>query len=74
MILHSIVSLSDIFCNTDSSPAPAQYRAVNGGIVELENGRVKRLISTDPAMYLDRRYMPYTEFTVKKNAHGPDGR
>lgn len=74
MILHSIVSLSDIFCNTDGSPAPAQYRAVNGGIVELENGRVKRLISTDPAMYLDKRYMPYTEFTMQKNAHGPDGR
>ena len=74
MILHSIVSLSDIFCNTDSSPTPAKYRAVNGGIVELENGRVKRLISTDPAMYLDKRYMPYTEFTMKKNAHGPDGR
>ena len=62
MILHSIVSPSDIFCNTDNTLPRPEYRAVNGGILELEGGRIKRLISTDPAMYLDKRYMPYTEY------------
>ena len=62
MILHSIVSIPDIFCNTESSLPCREYRTVNGGILELEGGRIKRLISTDPAMYLDRRYMPDTEY------------
>ena len=61
MILHSIVSLSDIFYNADSFHEPPVYRAVNGGIVEMQGGKIRRLISTDPAMYLDKRYMPYTD-------------
>lgn len=71
MLIHSIVSLSDIFCNTENACPPPEYRAVNGGIVEIEGGRVRRLISTDPAMYLDRRYMPYTKFPDKKEAGFP---
>ena len=66
MILHSIVSPSDIFCNTGSPLPHPEYRAVDGGIVELEAGRIRRLISTDPAMYLDKRYMPFTDFPDKK--------
>ena len=62
MILHSIVSLSDIFCNTDvQAPAP-EYRQINGGLIEVENGKVRRLISTDPRLYLDKRYFPRSEY------------
>ncbi len=60
MILHSIIGIGDIFYNMDEQYRKPEYRSVRGGIVELENGRVKRLISTDPRMYLDGRYQPYT--------------
>ncbi len=63
MILHSIISMDDIFCrNTVNAP---MYKEINGGILELEgNGEeayVKRLYSTDPRMYLDSRYVPYSK-------------
>lgn len=64
MILHSIISPYDIFYKWDRDeqyPQPV-YRRVNGGIAEIENGRIRRLISTDPRMYLDRRYQPDTKF------------
>ncbi len=60
MILHSIVSLRDIFCNRDELPASPEYRRIPGGMVEVLDGRIRRLISTDPRMYLDRRYSPDT--------------
>lgn len=60
MILHSIVSPADIFFTADV-PKP-EYRQIKGGIVELSGGTVKRLISTDPRLYLDKRYAPYTKF------------
>ena len=60
MILHSIVSPSDIFCNMDVQ-AP-EYRQIDGGMLEVENGRVRRLISTDPRLYLDKRYFPRSEY------------
>lgn len=62
MILHSIISPYDIFFNMDELRPVPEYRNINGGMVELENGRVKRLISTDPKMYLDGRYQPYTKY------------
>ena len=62
MILHSIVSPRDIFYNRTDNVRPAEYRRISGGLVELDNGRVKRLISTDPKMYLDKRYFPYSQF------------
>ncbi len=62
MILHSIVSPSDIFCNRDELPASSEYRRVPGGTVEVVNGRVRRLISTDPRMYLNDKYRPDTVF------------
>ena len=58
MILHSIISPLDIFCNVDEQFRIPEYRTVKGGIVELEDGRVKRLISTDPKLYLESRYQP----------------
>ncbi len=63
MILHSIISMDDIFCrNAVNAP---MYKEINGGILELErNGEeayVKRLYSTDPRMYLDNRYAPYNK-------------
>ncbi|MBR5090334.1 MAG: hypothetical protein IK093_12975 [Ruminiclostridium sp.] len=58
MILHSIVSPADIFCNMDTRFQKPVYRRIDGGLLEIENGAVKRLISTDPRLYLDSRYFP----------------
>ena len=57
-MIHSIVSLSDIFYNEDDQPKPPVYRKVRGGLVETDGKRIRRLISTDPGMYLDKRYEP----------------
>ena len=62
MILHSIISPDDIFFNTDVQPAQTAYKRIDGGIVELDGTRVRRLISTDPRLYLDKRYYPYSEY------------
>lgn len=62
MILHSIISPYDIFCNTDVQPEKTAYKRIEGGIVEVADHRVRRLISTDPRLYLDRRYLPYSEY------------
>ncbi len=66
MILHSIISPHDIFYNSEQACKKAVYRRINGGIVELDGKNVRRLISTDPRMYLDRRYCPYAEFRDEK--------
>ncbi|MBQ9382738.1 MAG: hypothetical protein IJT87_00725 [Ruminiclostridium sp.] len=58
MLIHSIVSLSDIFYNSDEIAKPAVYRRVGGGIVETDGEKVIRLISTDPRQFLDKRYTP----------------
>ena len=62
MILHSIISPSDIFCNRDEAYARPDYRRIPGGMVEIADGRVKRLISTDPKMFLNAKYKPDTAF------------
>ena len=59
MILYSIISPSDIFYNADSFRQP-ELRRVKGGMVEIRDGRVSRLLSTDPKMYLDPRYQPFS--------------
>lgn len=60
MILYSIVSPYDIFCTGDIPKT--SFKAVNGGLVEYseQNGvkTARRLISTDPFMYLNSRYSP----------------
>lgn len=65
MVIHSIVSPEDIFCNGVCSTAPKrEYHRINGGLVETSeyNGvqLVSRLYSTNPALYLDKRYSPYS--------------
>lgn len=63
MILHSIIAMDDIFCK-NSVNAP-MYREVNGGVLEVEDNdygiQVKRLHSTNPSLYLDKRYQPYSK-------------
>ena len=65
MIIHSIVSQNDIFC-TNSIVQPS-YENIKGGFVEINdtNGikQINRLYSTNPYMYLDKRYTPYS--TIK---------
>lgn len=62
MLIHSIVSESDIFF-TDSIYPPV-YENVTGGFLEIDNKNgmreVKRLHSTNPFLYLDKRYSPYS--------------
>ncbi len=63
MILHSIISMDDIFCR-NSVNAPT-YKEVDGGMLELEcsgeESYIKRLYSTNPQLYLDKRYTPYNK-------------
>ncbi len=62
MLIHSIISENDIFF-TNSVSAPV-YENINGGMLEIENSggkrQVKRLYSTNPFLYLDKRYSPYS--------------
>lgn len=59
MILHSIIAMDDIFCK-NSVNAP-MYHEIDGGFLELEGDEVKRLYSTNPHLYLDKRYTPYSK-------------
>ena len=60
MLIHSIISENDIFFN-DCCLQPT-YMNVSGGILEIgeKNGvrEIVRLHSTNPHMYLDKRYAP----------------
>jgi hypothetical protein len=62
MLMHSIVSLPDIFCNMDTRAPEVTYKQIKGGLLELDGTKVRRLISTDPRLYLDRRYTPFSEY------------
>ena len=66
MLIHSIVSLSDIFCNTGEKAPAVSYRQIKGGLVERDGTKVRRLISTDPRLYLDPRYAPFSEYNDAK--------
>lgn len=61
MLIHSIVSENDIFF-TDSVSQPV-FRNIDGGLIEIDSsvgtGRIRRLHSTNPYLYLDKRYQPY---------------
>lgn len=67
MILYSIISPDDIFCTGELSKTG--FCSVKGGVVEyVERDGVKtvrRLISTDPFMYLNSRYSPSSYFSGK---------
>lgn len=60
MVLHTIIGMDDIFAT--NSAADIKTEAIKGGVVEYEkvNGeyKLRRLVSTDPSMYLDKRYQP----------------
>ena len=61
MILHSIISPLDIFCSENcphDNSGGITYRRINGGMLELSGNTVRRLISTDPRLFLDSRYFP----------------
>lgn len=64
MVLYSIIDIADVLYENYSEKA--NVRKVDGGFVELQGNvaasgkeKVKRLWSTNPALYLDRRYYPY---------------
>ncbi len=67
MVLYSIVDICDVMSAPigDIGSDTATVKKINGGFIELENSvaggqpRVKRLYSTDPALYLDKRYYPF---------------
>lgn len=67
MIIHSIVSDYDIFLNSGEgqSFSAVSTESVCGGFIEVsEYGgkkRVTRLFSTNPVLYLDKRYQPFTD-------------
>lgn len=65
MVLYSIVDVADVLYEEQGNTKPC-IRKINGGFIELQSngatadsGRVKRLYSTDPALYLDKRYYPF---------------
>ncbi len=65
-MLYTVVSEYDVFL---SEAKPSLYESVAGGRVEysiINSQRVvKSLFSTDPRMYLDKRYLPGARLSVK---------
>lgn len=66
MILYSIIDMSDVLtdANDQINYKKTNIKRIDGGYVEFYNSingasRVKRLYSTDPALYLDKRYYPF---------------
>ena len=70
-MLHSIISLSDIFYSEADIPARPSYVNIAGGIAELDGDKIRRLISTDPRMYLDKAYAPGSVF--RRNCSDKNG-
>lgn len=60
-MIYSIVSENDIFLTNEVSQPV--FEKINGGMIEINttNGikQIKRLYSTNPHLYLDKRYLPY---------------
>lgn len=65
-MLYTVISEYDIFTGGEQ---PGKYIDVSGGKVEYtvsgKNKLVKSLFSTDPKMYLDKRYIPGTKLYIK---------
>ena len=67
MVLYSIVDIGDVLSETSHSTDcyKSEIKKIKHGFIELDNstscnkGRIKRLYSTDPALYLDKRYYPF---------------
>ncbi|MCM1335830.1 MAG: YlzJ-like family protein [Bacteroides sp.] len=66
-MIHSIISTDDIFFTENA--VKTEYRPIDGGLLELNTvggeTRIARLHSTDPYLYLNSRYSPYTAFSAK---------
>lgn len=64
MVLYSIIDIADVLCENHNE-AQCVLKQINGGFVELHSStlsgenKVKRLYSTNPALYLDKRYYPF---------------
>ena len=57
MIIHSIVSPDDIFGSQNFKPCQTEFVPIEHGFVELDGRRaVKRVISTNPQDYLNKKY------------------
>ncbi len=49
-MIHSIVPMEKIF---SEQPSDISYITKNGILMETENGKVRRIISTNPADYIE---------------------
>lgn len=69
-MIHSIISMDDIFFTENT--VRTEYQKIGGGLLELNTvggeKRVCRLHSTDPYLYLNRRYSPSTVFPTESRA------
>ena len=67
MLIHSVTPIEYL----QETPAAPVMRAVNisGGYLELESCeqgyKIARLVSTDPAAYLDKRFSPGSLYHLK---------
>ncbi len=69
-MIHSIISMDDIFFTENT--VRTEYQPIGGGLLELNTvdgeKRVCRLHSTDPYLYLNRRYSPCAVFPAESRA------
>lgn len=72
MLLSTIVPFEQIFGAVSSGGPPPQTQRVPGGIVELDGqGRVGRLYSTDPGLFLNPRFAPGAPFAKAPGVCAP---
>lgn len=61
-MLYTVISQYDVFTKDTTGENVGKYMNISGGKVEYifcgKNKVVKSLFSTDPKMYLDKRYIP----------------
>lgn len=71
MVIHSIIDPLEIM---ERKSDPSVWQQVPGGLIQGiagENGlTVTRLVSTDPAMYLDPRYQPGAAYSSEQAREG----
>lgn len=57
MIIHSIVSLDDIFHSQSQPPFKTHFVPLRHGFLELDEKRmIRRVVSTNPQDYLNKNY------------------
>ncbi|MFT3951477.1 MAG: YlzJ-like family protein [Oscillospiraceae bacterium] len=70
-MLHTIVSELDVFAAQNVTEPPL-FARIDGGMIEYrrngKTGTVVRLHTTDPFLYLDKRYAPCARFSPDKPA------